>query len=420
MEYFSADDFGNAAAAYRFQSQTPYWGSGEMTNPLVREVTKGTQIFRQHFRNIMGREPTKDELGKFQVNALADAFPNAIDPGYGTVAGISDSYINDTFGPEIAQMQQQAQTEAAKKQLDETQARGMDYVNKMNSQTQNYLMSPESQAQIQGKLNNQGILNGGAYSSTLASLMAQGANQNQANVLSGVTIPALSNMQELSGISGIPWQSSMRNGQAANKDLQGIRDFDMQANLASYLAQLGQPSGAQNMLGMATGAAGGAGGLMQGGAAAKNSTSSYICREMVKRGLLCDSDFQDFYLHLFPAIIYKGRAFWHYYKFGQKLVDLANQVWPDWPEKMKPILFTAVMQEKDPIRAVEIYSQGLRKLCFAVAPHLWDERVMRSSLLDSLIFLPRLLIFKAYRKNFWRIMRIKMLWLYDKPRCEVH
>lgn len=209
-------------------------------------------------------------------------------------------------------------------------------------------------------------------------------------------------------------------GQLQNQNFQQNIDasnFNRQADLAQRLADSSKPSGFQSGIGQASSILGGAGSAAGGVGSAMSATKSYICREMVQRGLLCDQDFENFYLHLFPAIFFKGRAFWNYYLNGQKLVDIANDVWPSWPYEMKQLLFDRVMAEKNPVKAVQLYAEGLRMLTRQVAPHLWDERNMKVSRLDSLRFLPLLFACKAYRDNFWRIVRIKCAMVYDKPPC---
>jgi hypothetical protein len=416
MDYYSGEDLGTG---FTGSDQIVGWNSGEANNAIVQQVKSGTDIFRQLFTNAMGRPPTQDELGSFQTQALKGAVNAPGDLTYGDTQGLANSYINSTYGPQIAAAQQQKQTDAATKQLQTTEQQGLDLVNKLNQQSQQYLMSPESQASIQGSLNNKGLLNSGAYNSTLAGLMAQSANQNQSSVLQGVGIPALSNIQGLSSLSGGPYQQSIQSGNAGLNNLENISNFGMQSDLARYLADQGQPSTAQSIMGLASGSAQGAGSLLQGASAAKGATPSYVCREMVKRNLLCESDLEDFYLHMFDAVWYKARAFWHYKLNGQKLVDLANEKGIDWI-KYKTLLFDRVMEEKDPIRSNELFADACRQLCMETDPDLWDERVMRSSILDSLLFIPLLFTDKTFGKNFWKILRIKTMFLYDKPMCMVH
>lgn len=421
-EYFDNTQFGTGAQDRYVNQAAGAWHSGEMSNSLEQGVQQGTQLFKQTFRQLMGRDPTQDELGSYQVNALAGALPNGQNPGYGDLSGLAHSYINNQYGDQIAAAQQQKQTQAAQDQLKQTFSQGTDLVNQLNQSSQNYLMSPESQAQIQGGLNNRGMLNSGAYSQTLAGLMAQGANQNQASVLQGVGVPALSNIQGLSSISGNPYNQSMSQGQGAINDLNGIRNFNWEADLAKILGQTGQPSSAQNIMGMASGAAQGAGALGQGAGGAKSATQSYVCREMKKRRLLCESDLEDFYLHMFPAVWKKARAFWHYKINGQKLVDAVNRK-PDadliW-KTMKPLLFDGVMAERDPIKAVNNFASACEHLCGITDYSLWDKKVYSSSIFDSLRFIPLLFTDKTFGKNFWRILRIKMLIVYDKPACQAH
>lgn len=413
MPYFDYGNFGTGAAD-RFTGQ-PMWGSGETSNSLVQGVTQGTELFRQNFRNLLGRDPTPDELGSYQVNALASSLPNGQNPGYGDLSGTANSYIQNQFGPEAAKYQKQQQVS----ELGNSQDLIQNVIDKTMRNTASQFNDPNSQLyqKFSGQMNNLGISpSSGAFQAGAGSTIANSGMGASNAALQSIGIPGIQNIM---GLQSVPYQQSFQSGQGAMEDLNSIRNFNMSAILARQLAQDAQPSSSQNALGMATGAAGGAGSLLQGGAAAKNATPSYVCREMLKRGLLCESDLEDFYLHMFDAVWYKARAFWHYKINGQKLVDSVNAKGLDWAV-FKPLLFDRVMNEKDPCKANDLFSDACHQLCISAAPELWDERVFRTSRFDSLPFLPLLFTDATFGKNFWRILRIKMMWLYDKPRCGIH
>lgn len=411
MDYFDQSQFGTGAQ--NLWQSNGAWGSGEEYGGSLAESLKtGTQLFQQQFKNLAGRDPTPDELGAFQTQALYTGGVEKM--SYGDMSGLANAFINNTYGPQIAQYQQQQQTQNQQQQLQQTQSDSSNLVNQLNQQTQNYLTNPQTQQQIQGQLNNNGLLNSGAYSSTLAGLMAQGANQNEANVLGGVSIPALQNIQGLSNIGGNPYQQSLSSGQFGLSNIEGLNNFQMEADLARQLSE----GGGSNALGMAAGSAQGLGSLLQGGAQAKQATS-YICKELIRRGFICEMDMDDFHTHIMPAMFRKGRAFWKYAMDGEELVYFANARGADWA-KYKKLFFDCVMAEPDPFRAVDLYANACEQLCNEVAPWLWDSRVYRTSFFDSLFFLPRLLTYVPFLDALKKTIRIKMLWIYDRGYCGGH
>src|SRR5258708_5331998 len=167
---------------------------------------------------------------------------------------------------------------------------------------------------------------------------------------------------------------------------------------------------------MASGAAQGAGNLGQGAAGFKQATS-YVCLELIRCNLICESDMDDFHVHIMPALFKKGRAFWKYAMDGYNLVQAVNVKGLNW-KHFKPLLFDRVMEESDPCKAVDLYADACHQLCISAAPDLWDGRVFRSSLLDSAPFIPFLFFYTPFLKALWKCIRIKTLILYDRPRCE--
>ncbi len=290
-------------------------------------------------------------------------------------------------------------------------------LNAVRQQGLDYYTQGPGMQQIQGSLNNSGMLDSGQFATSLASSLAGDEAQIGQSALTNSILP------QIAGSQSIPYQGLLGLGQNAQSQLdqtgQGYENFNIQQIMAQALGNSSQPSGFMTDLGMATSAAGGAGGLLQGGVAAKNSTASYVCREMLRRNLLCETDLEDFYFHLFDAVWYKGRAFWHYKIHGQKLADAVNAKGLDW-KVFKPLLFDRVMDEPDPCKAVDLFSDACHQLCISAAPELWDARIARTSLWDSLTYIPLLFFDKTYGKNFWRILRIKMMLVYDRPRCGFH
>ena len=378
-------------------------------------VSQGAQIFAQNFQNLTGRPPTDQELQAYTKNALANAVDTPGGSSYQDLTGLAQGYVQNQFGPQAAQYQQQQQTS----QLGQSQQLLQNLVNQSMQNTSSALADPNSQIYqaLAGTMNNTGITPGsGAFQagagSTIANAGLEAANQG----LQSIGIPGI---QNIAGLTSVPYSQSFTSGTTGMGNLENLSNFQLQADLARQLQNMSEPSGLQKDLGMASGAASGAGNLLKGGAAAYQATPSYVCREMLRRGLLCESDLEDFYLHMFDAVWYKARAFWHYKVNGQKLVDAVNERGLDW-KAFKALLFDRVMEEPDACKANELFADACHQLCISAAPDLWDERVMRSSVWDSLPFLPLLFMDSTFGRNFWRILRIKTLILFDKPRCEVH
>ena len=307
--------------------------------------------------------------------------------------------------------------------------------------TQNTGTGALSGLNSQGLSNQQGVANQGqsALSSLLGSGMQDttGAQSSGLNSSLGLVNQDYTTQSNL-GIGGLSaYQSALQQPlqqginqtntqQGQQNSLQNLlttqgfdqNNFNQQSTLGQLLANQGSQSTLQSILGMASGTAQGGGSLMQGGAAASKATS-YVCKELIKRDLLCESDMDDFHVHIMPAMFKKGRAFWKYAADGKALVDAVNAKGLDW-KVFKPLLFDRVMDEPDACKAVDLYADACHQLCISADPELWDERVFRDSIWDSLIFLPRLLTYAPFIEALAKCIRIKTLIIYDKPRCEVH
>ena len=194
-----------------------------------------------------------------------------------------------------------------------------------------------------------------------------------------------------------------------------INDFNQQSTLGQLLANQSAPSTLQKDIGMASGAAQGVGALAQAAGPASTMTS-YVCMELIKRGLLCQMDMDDFHVRIMPAMFKRARAFWKYAMDGKRLVDAVNAKGLDW-KVFKPLLFDRVMEEPDPCKAVDLYADACHQLCISSDRTLWDERVYRNSVLDTFLFLPRLLFYKPFMDALWKTFRIKTAIIYDRPRC---
>lgn len=396
----------------------PYWTQQRTSGKLGGMDDQFTGMFR----NMVGRDPTDQEQSAMFQNIGNSVFDSPSGYGgtsYADFQNLFNPYIQNTYGQEIKNNQQSA----GESQLKSSENSVNDIVNQTMGNVGKQFSDPLSMLYqgFSGGMNNLGISpTSGAFQagagSTIASAGLDAANKG----LSQVGFPQISN---IAGTANAPYQNSLAQMYPGLQSYGGgqsdIYNFGLQSTLAQKLAEQSGPSGAQSALGMAGGAAQGAGSLMQGYGALSKGTSSYVCRELERRGLICASDLEDFYLHMFDAVWKKGRAFWHYKVNGQKLVDAVNAKGLDWAA-FKPLLFDRVMEEPDPCKAVDLFSDACHQLCISAARDLWDERVMRTSTWDSLRFIPLLFTDPTFGKNFWNILRIKTLIVYDKPPCRLH
>lgn len=422
MNYFDAKNFGTGAQQ-QWTANPKGWGSGEMNNPYVQIVQQGTEMFRQQFKNLTGRDPTPDELGAFQTQAL----PSLIDKGagYGDYSSLANNYIQTQDFPAIQKYHddqqlasQKLQQQQQEEQLPKTQSMIQDLINKTMSNTAGQFSDPTSNLyqKFSGNMNNYGITpSSGAFQAGAGSTIAQSGVDAGNQALQAIGLPVAGNIQNLSSTGYTPNPSFGGNNDLSH--LNSLNDFQLQSQLAKMLQGQMGPSSLQNMLGMASGSAQGANSVIQGGTALKST--SYVCKELIKRGLICEQDMDDFHAHIMPALFKKGRAFWKYAMDGKRLVDAANASRIDWAV-FKPLLFDLVMAEKDSCRAVDLYATACKMLALGCDPSLWDERVMRTSFWDSLIFLPRLLTYRPFIEALWKCVRMKIMFVLDRPRCEVH
>lgn len=326
----------------------------------------------------------------------------------------------DAYVASLAQQQDQL-NKAPQQEADALQKQIPIIQNLINSQTQataQDLTNPNSPTyqSFSGMMNNMGITpSSGAFQAGMGGVLGQNASQAINSALGSVGLPIASGYAQG---SMAPFNSAMGRPDQLFQHGLSVQDFLMQSDLAKSLSNSGNPSGAQNILSMATGSAQGGGSLLQGASAAKNATS-YVCKELIKRDLLCESDMDDFHFHIMPAMFKKGRAFWKYAMDGYKLVQAVNKRGLNWAA-FKPLLFDRVMDEPDACKAVDLYADACHQLCISSDRSLWDKRVYRTSLWDSLLFLPMLFLYKPFREALLKCLNRKFAIVYDKPRCGVH
>lgn len=270
-----------------------------------------------------------------------------------------------------------------------------------------------------GQLNNFGRADASTFGQSLASRLAPIIGQNVMSLGTNALQPSFTTQQGLVN-SGATTQSNLSN--ASLQRFIDLQNFQKQAELSNQLADKGQPSGLQQGIGAGSSLLSGVGDFMGGLPGLKEAGTSYICRELIKRNLMCESDMDDFHVHIMPAMFKKGRAFWKYAMDGLRLVesvnrnDQADHIWT----AFKPLLFDRVMAEPDACRAVDLYANACLQLCEIGDPSLWDDKVYRTSFWDTLPFLPRLLTYKPFLEALGKAIRIRTLIVYDKPRCSHH
>lgn len=367
-DYFDPSNFGTGASGQ--YTSNPGWGSGEESNQNVQQVQQATQLFQQQFQNLIGRPPTADELGGFQNQALYSAWNAPGNMTYGDMSGLANSYIQSAFGPQAAQYQQQQQTN----QLGQSQQQMQDIINKTMGNTASALSDPNSQVYktLSGSMNNMGISpSSGAFQAGAGSTIAN-SGLNAAN--SGLESIGIPGIQGIANTGSIPYQNSFQSGNTALGNIEGINNFGMQEQLAQMLVGSASPSSAQSILGMASGSAGGAGSLLQGGAAAKNAT--WICTQLKKEGLLSDGQIKILHDHLYKAFWNRPFKFIFYFFIGKLLVNLANKYNTDW-RLWKSEFYDNVLAEPDPVRAVDLYSDTFWRLYMNVTGKKYVSELVR-------------------------------------------
>src|SRR5216683_4436349 len=119
------------------------------------QVQQGIDIFKQSFQNLIGRAPSFDEINNFAQQGLFSAWNAPGDLGYSDSSNLANNYIQNAFGPQVAQNQQNLQ----QSQLGKTQQTIQDLIQKQTAQTTSDLTNPNSPTyqSFAGMMNNLGI-----------------------------------------------------------------------------------------------------------------------------------------------------------------------------------------------------------------------------------------------------------------------
>jgi hypothetical protein len=324
------------------------WQNLDQSGPMIQSQQTA---FQQTFKNLMGRDPTSDEVNQYFGQSFANAaHPDLLDP-YQT----AQSYTTNAFGPDITKYQQQQQTD----QLTKSQGLVQDLVNQTMSNTAGQFKDPNSQLyqQFSGGMNNMGITpSSGAFQAGAGSTIANSGLQAANNALQGVTIPGVNSIQ---GLTSTPYQSAYSGAAAGQQNSQNLQDFFLQAQLAQMLGNQGGQSGWMKDLGMASGAAQGTGSLLQGGAQAYKAT--WICTAMRNENILGPLEVKRLHNHLYPAFWKRPWKFLGYLALGKFVVLAANLLkidWNDWRSRF----YDQVIWEEDPVKAVDLYELSFWEL----------------------------------------------------------
>jgi hypothetical protein len=351
-----------------------YWGPNTTPGFLNTAGNKFSNVFQQQ----TGRAPTVDEINSFLKNEVIPSYTEQAHPeGWNPLTGselqtMAQSYVPTAYSGDVQSFQQKNASDLFNKQLQQTQDLYSKNLQNLQAQVsgipsqiaQEYSPSGQAGQQLLGQFNNLGISPGsGAFQSGLGSAVANQTIPFQQSILSGYSIPNQGTMLgipgeamqyglgQYGGMQGLGNQYTGQSASSANKYI----DFAMQELLAKQLAETGNPSGAQGMLGMATGSAQGLGSLLSGGAQAYKAT--WICTAMAKHQVLGKYEVKRLHDHLFQAFFKRFWKFFEYFVIGKFVVLAAEFVHTDW-DAWRTLFYDRVISESDPVKAVDLYEES--------------------------------------------------------------
>lgn len=319
-----------------------------------KEAGTGDQYinqFMQAYKNLTGKDATISEIAPFIQNAgiSAAALPGNL--SFGDLSSLANNYIQQTFPKDVSGYSQQQQTD----QLGKTQQTIQDLISKGTAATSADLTNPNSPTyqSFSGLMNNMGITpSAGAFQAGMGGVLGQNAANISNAALGGVTLPALSGIQ---GLSGYGLQQAQGNSNLGHMTQLG--DFGLQQQLAAMLADKAKPSGLQQGIGEGAAIANAGANLLTAG----KPNGTWICTAMRKDGVLAPSEVDRLHQHLFPSLLRRFWKFLGYFAFGKFLVLAANRAdidWHDW----RPLFYDRVIAEKDSLKAVDLYEEAFWSL----------------------------------------------------------
>lgn len=305
--------------------------------------------FMQAYKNLTGQDATIQQIQPFIQNAGISAAGLPGDLGYSDLSSLANNYVQQTFPQQVSGYAQQQQTD----QLGKTQQTIQDLISKQTAATASDLTNPNSPTyqSFSGLMNNLGITpSSGAFQSGLGGVLGQSAANAENAALGGVSLPALSGIQ---GLSGYGLQQAQGNSNLGHMNELG--DFGLQSQLGQYLAAMQEPSKLQSGIGMASSLLNAGGNAAKGGAAAASVT--WICTAMQKEGVLAPSEVYRLHHHLFPSLLKRFWKFMGYFLFGRIVVGLANWMKIDWFD-WRTMFYDRVISEPDSLKAVSLYEEA--------------------------------------------------------------
>jgi len=299
----------------------------------------------QYFNQLFGRNPTQSELSQFAPYFMGG------DPNIANVTG-GDQAISSYYNQaQQAANAPQQESQALQQQIPIIQnlVQGQ-----TDAQTKN-LLDPNSSTyqQFSGLLNNMGITpSSGAFQAGVGGTLAQNSANATNAALGAVGLPIASGYSQ--GAMA-PFQQAMQQPQEQFSNNMQLQNMLQEMQAAAGISSQASPSAFQQAMGMASGGAQGAGSLLQGGAQAYKAT--WICTQLCEKGLLTPSEVNQLHRHLYRAKWKRPFKFLGYFLFGRLLVGLANSVGTHWGT-WKPEFYDRVMEEPDPIKAVDLYADA--------------------------------------------------------------
>lgn len=371
---------GNAAGAGNYSNQAALGGTDLNT-------------FVSQMQNLTGKAPSAQDITNYFNNVggqLAGGQGGAAGTNVTDYNTILNNYLSQQYQPQMKAYQQQQQTDS----LNQAQQQAQNLVQQQNQQTVNQLTSPQNVEAFKEAYNGQGMLNSGAFSTGLGNTLANAASNNESNVLGNVTIPGIQNQQSSTNAPYNSFLSSLNpNLQNYGQEQNQYSQFNLESQLAQQLGQENQPSTLQQWMPAIQGAIQGGGAL---GSAAIGAKSA-ICLELLRRKIATQEEVDALHWKIIGSMFTRCRALLFYSKNGDALVRAANEKGFDWT-KAKEWFIDEPLAEKSSIDAINTYSISCKRLAMAVAPHLWDENVMRRSFLDFFRFIIPVMRVPGYRR----------------------
>jgi hypothetical protein len=335
------------------------WNQKSATDAVDRYRTQ----FANTYKNLTGQDPSAQDWSQFYTmlpSSLGQSgFKNT---SYSDAGKLIDDYIRTNKSSDI----QTYQTDQIEKQ-------SQDVIDKETKKLTEQLNT--QMPDIMAGYNQKGLLNSGAFSEGVARTLAGGASNAQISALQGTVLPSIMSMNPIN-----------QNYQSASG--QGMANFDLESQLAQYLANSSKPNDLQQWAPIIGGAA-------QGGGAAASGTSA-ICIELINRGLTTIDEVDKLHWKVLGSMFKRCRALYFYSKNGKELVKAANEQGFDW-SKVKSWFIDYPLQAQTSEESVIRYSLACKKLAMLVKPELWDEKIMRPSFIEFFIYIIPVMMVPGYR-----------------------